>query len=80
MDYRTYKDITSTEEIRDLIGDLTYTAVSPYITLSLSPYYTIRAEGRVSGSSVRQIIQAMVQIDGSLAGGYKIVHWQDHYY
>lgn len=79
IDYRTYRDFISIEEIRDLIGAQTFSAVSAYITFSLSPYYTIRAEGRVSGSSVRQIIQAMVQIDETLPGGYQIVGWQDRY-
>jgi general secretion pathway protein K len=77
IDYRTYRDFMSNEEIRDLIGTETFSAISHYITLSLSPYYTIRAEGRVTGSSVKQIIQAMVQIDETLPGGYKIVSWQD---
>jgi len=80
IDYRTSGDFISMAEIRDLIGAQTFSAIAPYITLSLSPYYTIRAEGRVSGSSVRQIIQAMVQIDGELPEGYKIVGWQDQYY
>ncbi len=80
MDYRADKDVTSTEEILGLLGDFTYLAVSPYITLSLSPFYTIRADGRVSGSSARQAIQAMVKIDARLTGGYKIVRWMDQYY
>jgi general secretion pathway protein K len=80
IDYRTSGDFISTAEIRDLIGAQTFSAISPYITLSLSSYYTIRAEGRVSGSSVRQIIQVMVKIDGELPGGYQIGGWQDQYY
>lgn len=79
-EYRTYRDFISIEEIRDLIGAQTFAAISPYIALSLSPYYTIRAEGRVTGSSVRQIIRAVVQIDGTLPGGYKIHSWQNQYY
>jgi general secretion pathway protein K len=80
IDYRTDKDLISIEEIRYLIGEQTFSVISPYITLALSPYYTIRAEGRVTGSSVRQVIQAMVKIDRELPGGYQIVSWQDQYY
>jgi len=80
LDYRADRDFGSVSEVRDLIGTETFSRISPYITLSLSPYYTIRAEGRVKGSSVRQIIQAMVQIDDTLPGGYEIVSWQDQYY
>ena len=68
------------EEIRDLIGAQTFAAIAPYITLSLSPYYTIRAEGRVTGSSVKQIIQTTVQIEATLPGDYRIISWQDGYY
>jgi hypothetical protein len=54
--------------------------ISPFITLALSPYYTIRAEGRVTDSSVRQIIRAMVKIDRELPAGYRIVSWQNQYF
>jgi general secretion pathway protein K len=80
MDYRIERDLISIEEIRALIGEQTFAVISPYITLALSPYYTIRAEGRVSGSSVRQIIRAMVKIDPELPGGYQIVSWQNQYF
>jgi general secretion pathway protein K len=80
IDYRTAADFISTTEVRDLIGADTFSAIVPYITLALSPFYTIRAEGRVSGSPVKQIIQAMVQIDQALPGGYQIMDWQDRYY
>ena len=80
VDYRALRDFISIEEIGDLIGGQTFSAISPYITLSLSPYYTIRAEGRVTGGAARQIIQAMVKIDEELDGGYQFVSWQDQYY
>jgi general secretion pathway protein K len=80
VDYRASGDFISLAEIRDLIGTPAFSAISPYITLALSAHYTIRAEGRLGGSPVRQIIRAMVQIDGELPGGYRIVGWQDRYY
>ena len=80
IDYRADRDFISITEIRDLIGEQSYSAISPYITLSLSPYYTIRAEGRVTGSATRQIILAMVKIDEGLPAGYQFVSWQDQYY
>ncbi|MDH3359026.1 MAG: general secretion pathway protein GspK [Desulfobacterales bacterium] len=80
IDYRTDKDFISIEEIRYLIGEQTFSVISPYITLALSPYYTIRSEGRIADSKVRQIVRAMVKIDRELPGGYQIVSWQDHYF
>jgi general secretion pathway protein K len=80
IDYRTDRDFISIEEIRYLIGEQTFAVISPFITLALSPYYTIRAEGRVTDSSVRQIIRAMVKIDRELPAGYRIVSWQNQYF
>jgi general secretion pathway protein K len=80
MDYRIDRDLISMEEIRYLIGEQTFSVISPYITLDLSPYYTIRAEGRVSGSPVRQIIRAVVKIDPKLPDRYQVVSWQDRYF
>ena len=80
FDYRAYRDFVSIAEIRDLIGEQTFLAISPYMTLSLSPYYTIRAEGRVAGGAARQVIRAMVKIDQGLPEGFQFVRWQDQYY
>jgi general secretion pathway protein K len=80
IDFRIDRDLISIEEIRYLIGEQTFSVISPYITLALSPYYTIRAEGRVSDSPVRQIVRAMVKIDPKLPGGHQIVSWQNQYF
>jgi general secretion pathway protein K len=80
VDHRIERDFSSLLEVQNLMGAQTFSAISPYLTLSLSPYYTIRAEGRVTGSSVRQTIRAVVQIDEQLPGGYEILSWQDQYY
>jgi general secretion pathway protein K len=80
IDYRMDQDLISIDEVRDLIGEQTFSLISPYMTLALSPYYTIYAEGRISGSSVRQVIRAMVKIDPNQPAGYQVVNWQDRYY
>ncbi len=80
IDFRIDRDLISIEEIRYLIGEQTFSVISPYITLALSPYYTIRAEGRVSDSPVRQIVRAMVKIDPKLPAGHQIVSWQNQYF
>ena len=80
IDFRIDRDLISIEETRYLIGEQTFSVISPYITLALSPYYTIRAEGRVSDSPVRQIVRAMVKIDPKLPAGHQIVSWQNQYF
>jgi len=78
--HRAERDFRSVDEVRALVGAETFSAISPYLTVALSPYYSIRAEGRVTGSSVRQNLRAMVEIDETLPLGYEIIAWQEQYY
>jgi len=78
--FRVGGDFRSVDEVRALVGARTFSAISPYLTLELSPYYWIRAEGGVSGSSVRQNVFALVRIDKTLPLAYEIVAWQEQYY
>ena len=78
--FRAERDFRSVEEVRAVIGGEAFSAIAPYITLALSPYYEIRAEGRVAGSPVRQNLRAMVHVDEALPAGYEMVAWQEQYY
>jgi general secretion pathway protein K len=78
--FRAERDFRSVEEVRAVIGGEAFSAIAPYITLALSPYYEIRAEGRVAGSAVRQNLRAMVHFDEALPAGYEMVAWQEQYY
>jgi len=78
--FRAARDFRSVEEVRAVIGGEAFSAIAPYITLALSPYYEIRAEGRLAGSPVRQNLRAMVHLDAARPAGYEIVAWQEQYY
>ena len=77
MKYREKKDFRSLTDLHLLIGSETYAGISPYITLSLFPYYTIKSVGMIAGSQTRQGVQAVVKIDRTLKKGYEIIQWID---
>jgi general secretion pathway protein K len=77
MKYREKKDFQSLTDLHLVVGSDIYTGISPYITVSLSPHYTIKSVGMIEGSRTRQGVQAVVKIDRSLKKGYEIIQWID---
>ena len=77
MKYREKKDFRSLSDLSLIVGSDIYAAISPYITLSLSPYYTIKSVGMVKESQTRQGVQAVVKIDRTLQKGYEVIQWID---
>jgi general secretion pathway protein K len=77
MKYREKKDFRSLSDLSLIVGSEVYAAISPYITLSLSPYYTIKSVGMLKESQTRQGVQAVVKIDRTLQKGYEVIQWID---
>ncbi len=77
MKYRETRDFRSLADLSLVVGSDIYAGISPYITLSLSPYYTIKSTGMIEGSRTRQGVQAVVKIDKSLNKGYEVIQWID---
>lgn len=77
MKYRGKKDFRSLTELYLIVGSDIYAGISPYINLSLSPYYTIKSVGTLKDSRTRQGVQAVVKIDGTLPKGYEVIQWID---
>ena len=77
LKYRETKDFRSLTDLSLIVGSDIYAGISPYITLSLSPYYTIKSVGMIDGSRARQGVQAVVKIDKSLKKGYEVIQWID---
>lgn len=75
--YREKKDFRSLTDLSLLVGSDIYAGISPYITLSLSPYYTIKSVGMLKDSQTREGVQAVVKIDRRLTKGYEIIQWID---
>ena len=77
MDYRKEADFKSLTDISAVLGTEVYNAISPYLTLDLSPFFTITSIGKLDDSSIRSGIEVMVEIDKRSKSGYRIVKWQD---
>jgi len=77
MKYRETRDFRSLTDLSLLVGSDIYAGISPYITLNLSPYYTIKSMGMLKESQTRQGVQAVVKIDKTLKKGYEIIQWID---
>jgi general secretion pathway protein K len=75
--YRKEKDFKSVGELSLVVGADVYTAISPYVAVDESPYYTISSEGLISGSRIRMNIDAMVEVNPTLKKGWRMVQWRD---
>ncbi len=77
MDFRKERDFRLLTEISSLIGAQVYNAISPYIALEISPYYSIMSTGKMGDGKLRQGVEAVIEIDKRLKKGYRIVQWRD---
>jgi general secretion pathway protein K len=77
MKYREMRDFRSLTDLSLVVGSEVFTGISPYITLSLFPYYTIKSVGMLKESGTRQGVQAVVKIDQRLKKGYEVIQWID---
>ena len=73
--FRKEKDFKSLTELQEILGPDVYNAVSPYISLQSSPYYTISSSGNLHGQRSARRVQAVVQIDARMKQGYRILQW-----
>ncbi|MFH1155013.1 MAG: hypothetical protein V1793_14465 [Pseudomonadota bacterium] len=77
LEFRKTKDFKSLSEFQFLVGGSVYAAVSSYITLDMSSYYTIRSVGTIDGSNARVTISAVVLLDSASDRGFTILKWKD---
>jgi general secretion pathway protein K len=75
--YRGEQEIKSITELNYIIDPDTYLSIKSYISLNMSPFYTIESFGGVTGSSIKEGISALIKIDGTSDKGYRIVRWTD---
>ena len=75
--YREKKDFRSLTDLHLVVGSEVFSTISPYISLSLSPYYTIKSVGMLTEGKTRQGVRAVVRIDRSLKKGYDVIQWID---
>jgi len=77
MNYRKNLDFRTLSEVSSLVGPDVYKDIAPYITLEISPFYSITSVGKVEGSKILQGVMALIVINKGLKKGYQIVQWRD---
>lgn len=77
MEYRSRQEFKSLNEISSIVGPEVYAAIVTYITLESLPFYTLKSRGMVEGTQVKHVVQALVEIERRLRGGYRIISWSD---
>lgn len=77
MAFREKKDFRSRTEFYKVVGAETYKALSTYITLKPSPYYTLESTGMLGDGRAREGVAAVVRIDRKIKKGYEIIQWID---
>ncbi|MCD6305143.1 MAG: general secretion pathway protein GspK [Deltaproteobacteria bacterium] len=77
MAFRKEADFVTLNDLVSAIGEDGMVRVRPFITLRLSPFYTVEVAGRVEESPVRQVIEALVHIDKREKTGYRILRWRE---
>ncbi|MDD3474206.1 MAG: type II secretion system protein GspK [Syntrophaceae bacterium] len=75
--FRKAKDFESPAEIVSVVGADVYKAISPYITVEENTYYTISTTGLIPGTQISRGIEAMVEINPTVQGGWRVVEWRD---
>ncbi len=78
VEYRREKDFESLDELASVLDVEVYKAISPYITLKTSPYYTVTSLGKVGGKEgVTAGVQVMLRLDPREKTRFRLVRWLD---
>lgn len=75
--YREKQDIVSLGDLIPVVGPGVYQAIAPYLTVNMSPYYTISSSGIAPDGRTRAVLSAVMKIDPTAPKGYLIVKWDD---
>lgn len=77
IEYRNESDFETMSDLMTVVGSEVYTGIARYITLQISPYYTIKSFGKVKASQTRQGVLAVVKINTRPKKGHRVIKWRD---
>lgn len=73
LDFRAKTEFKNLGELVPLIGGESFAALRPFLTLEKAKIYTIRSRGKLTGSPVTEVLEAVVAIDEDFESGYWIL-------
>jgi general secretion pathway protein K len=77
IEYRGSQEIKSLSELNEIIGPDIYAGIKSYISLKMSPFYAIKSFGGITGSSIKEGIEALIKTDAASDKGYRMIRWTD---
>ncbi len=80
MNYRKEKDFRTSNELVEIIGTDAYSQCNAFISVEMSPYYTIVSEGIVNESNFKRGIRALIEIEPDKQTQFSIIEWTDKFY
>ncbi len=75
QNYRAEKDFEAVSDLQAVVGPDRYAAISPYIMLENTSFFTIRSTGMISESPVQSAVNVLAEIDPQLERKFRIVQW-----
>ena len=75
--HRDEKFFQNINDLQILLGNETYAAIHRYLTVSVSPFYSIKAYGFMTGNSSKAVIEAIVEINENFDNGFRFVEWKE---
>ena len=75
--FRGEKEIKRVSVLNDIIDPDIYQSIKPYISLKISPFYSIDSFGGINGSKVKEGLRVLIKIDPKEKKGFRITRWID---
>ena len=77
LEYREKEDFKSVTELLPLIDPEIYSEIAQYLSVEMSPIFTIRSVGTLEDSRTQEGVKVLIKIDRSLEKKYRILRWTD---
>ena len=74
---RGEKEIKRLSVLNDIIDPDIYLSIKHYISLKMSPFYSIDSFGGISGSKVKEGLRVLIKIDPKEKKGFRVTRWID---
>ncbi len=74
---RDEKFFQNLNALQMLVGNEIYEAINRYLTVSASPFYSIKAYGYMAGNPSKSVIEAVVEMNEDFNNGYRFVRWKE---
>ena len=75
--FRKTEDFRTFTQLRSIVGDETYAALTRFATFQTIPAFAVRVEGRLPGTSIRRTVEAVVEIDLVDPERFRFLKWRD---